>query len=133
MCQESEWTQQGPCGQQGNNLWATKRRERVLWIQHSGRITWSGRKRHSGRSKACTSAPHEERKEFQRFATEGNEKADELANAGAMLDEEFMAEARAETVQQEREEIYAALQYAASFHCLVEEWKDCEELKPKPK
>ena len=32
-----------------------------------------------------------------------------------------------------REEVYAALQYAASFHCLVEEWKDCEELKPKPK
>ena len=25
------------------------------------------------------------------------------------------------------------MQYAASFHCLVEEWKDCEELKPKPK
>ena len=44
-----------------------------------------------------------------------------------MLDEEFMAEARAETMQQEREEVYAALQYAASFH------KDCEELKPKPK
>ena len=22
---------------------------------------------------------------------------------------------------------------AASFHCLVVEWKDCEELKPKPK
>ena len=31
------------------------------------------------------------------------------------------------------EEVYAALQYAASFHCLVEEWKDCEELRPKPK
>ena len=29
--------------------------------------------------------------------------------------------------------MYAALQYAASFHCSVEEWKDCEELKPKPK
>ena len=29
--------------------------------------------------------------------------------------------------------MYAALQYAASFHCLVEEWKDCDELKPKPK
>ena len=29
--------------------------------------------------------------------------------------------------------MYAALQYAASFHCLVERWKDCEELKPKPK
>ena len=24
-------------------------------------------------------------------------------------------------------------QYAASFHCLVEQWKDCEELRPKPK
>ena len=29
--------------------------------------------------------------------------------------------------------MYAAMQYAASFHCLVEERKDCEELKPKPK
>ena len=27
----------------------------------------------------------------------------------------------------------AALQYAASFRCLVEELKNCEELKPKPK
>ena len=26
-----------------------------------------------------------------------------------------------------------ALQYAASFHCLMEEWKDCEELQPKLK
>ena len=33
----------------------------------------------------------------------------------------------------EREEVYVALQYAASVHCLVEEWKDCEELRPKPK
>ena len=32
-----------------------------------------------------------------------------------------------------REEVCAASQYAASFHCLVEEWKDCEELKPQPK
>ena len=60
-------------------------------------------------------------------------KADELAKAGAMLDEGFMAEARAKTMQQEREDVYAALQYAASFHCFVEEWKDCEELRPKPK
>ena len=60
----------------------------------------------------------------ERLVTDGNEKADELAKAGAMLDEGFMAEARAETVQQEREEVYAALQYAASCHCLVEEWKD---------
>ena len=44
-----------------------------------------------------------------------------------MLDEGFMAEATAKTVQQEREEVYAA-------YCLLErEWKDCHELKPKPK
>ena len=71
--------------------------------------------------------------QLERFVTEGNEKADELAKAGAMLDEGFMAQARAETLQREREEVYAALQYAASFLCLVEKWKDCEELKPKPK
>ena len=71
--------------------------------------------------------------QFEKFVTEGNEKADELAMAGAMLDEGFMAEVTAETMQQERGEVYAALQYAAGFHCVVEEWKDCEELRPKPK
>ena len=43
-----------------------------------------------------------------------------------------MAQKKANTVQREREEVCAALQYAASFHCLVEEWKDCGELKPQP-
>ena len=71
--------------------------------------------------------------QFEKFVTEGNEKADDLAKAGAMLDEGFIAEARAKTMQQEREEVYAALQNVASFHCLVEEWKDCEEVRPKPK
>ena len=55
-----------------------------------------------------------------------------MATAGAMLDEGFMAEAGAKTMQQEREEVSTALQYAASFHCLFEEWKYCEELRPKP-
>ena len=50
-----------------------------------------------------------------------------------MLDEGFTAEARAKTMQQEREEVYSALQYAASFHCLLKEWKGCGELKPRPK
>ena len=50
---------------------------------------------------------------LERFVTEGNGKADELAKAGAMLDEGLWAEARAETMRQEREEVYAALQYAA--------------------
>ena len=35
-------------------------------------------------------------------------------------------------MKQEREEVYVALQHAASFYCLVEEWTECEELKPKP-
>ena len=80
-----------------------------------------------------TKKDKEHMSQFERFVAEGNEKADELARAGAMLDEGIMAERRAKTVQQEREEVHAALQYAASFHCLVEEWKECEELKPKPK
>ena len=46
--------------------------------------------------------------QFERFATEGNEKADELAKAGAMMNEAFMTEARAETMKQE---VYVALQY----------------------
>ena len=37
------------------------------------------------------------------------------------------------TVQQKREEVYAALLDASSFHRLVEEWHDCEKLKPTPK
>ena len=51
-----------------------------------------------------------------------------------MWDEGFMAQARASAIQQEREreEVYAALQYATSFHGLVKEWKDCDELKPQP-
>ena len=32
--------------------------------------------------------------QFERFVTEGDEKADELAKAGGMLDEGFMAEVR---------------------------------------
>ena len=73
--------------------------------------------------------------QFEKFVTEGNEKAGDLAKgrSNAMLDEGFMAQARAKTQQHEREEVYAAWQYTATFHCLVEEWKDCEELRPKPK
>ena len=80
-----------------------------------------------------TKKDKKEMSHFENFVIEGNEKADELARKGAMLDEGFVAEARAKTMEQEREEVCAALQYAASFHCLVEEWKDGDELKPKPK
>ena len=44
-----------------------------------------------------------------------------------------MAEATAKTVQQEREEVYEALQYAASFHCLAENGKIVKSARPSPK
>ena len=106
-------------------------------MEKLGRNTWSGRKRYLVEVEPVKANRTKKDKktvtQFERSVTEGNEKADELAKAGAMLDEGFMAEARSETMQQEREEVYAALQYAVSFHCLVEQWKDCERRKPKPK
>ena len=59
----------------------------------------------------CTKKEKKEMSHSEKFVTEGNEKADDLAKAVAMLDEGFMAQARAETMQQDREEVYAALQY----------------------
>ena len=56
------------------------------------------------------------------------EKADEPAKAGATLDEGFMAEARAKTVQQpERYMQLCSMQPV--FTVWWAEWKDCEELK----
>ena len=40
--------------------------------------------------------------QFERFVIEGNEKADELAKEGAIMDEGFMAEVTAVTVKQDR-------------------------------
>ena len=58
---------------------------------------------------------------LRKFVSEGSENADESAKKGAMMDGGFVAQARASTVQQEREVVCSALQYAASFHCLVQE------------
>ena len=46
-----------------------------------------------------------------------------------------LAQTRASTVQQTKKkgEVHAVLQRAASFHCLVEECRDCAELRPKPR
>ena len=44
-----------------------------------------------------------------------------------------MTQIRASTVQQKREDVGAALRYAASIHCAVEEWHECKEFEPKPK
>ena len=58
---------------------------------------------------------------FEIFVIEGNQRADELAHDGAMLDGGEMGQLRVSKVQQARDVVYAALQYAASFHCMVEE------------
>ena len=52
--------------------------------------------------------------QLEKFVTEDDEKGDELAKAGAMLDQGFMAEARTKRVQQERErEKRSACSFAA--------------------
>ena len=49
----------------------------------------------------CASHQKEKMSQFEKFVTEGNDEADDLAKTGAMLDEGFMAEARAKTMQQD--------------------------------
>ena len=51
----------------------------------------------------------QEMKLFERCVTEGNERADEFAKDGAMLDGGEMAQKRASTVQQRRKEVKVAL------------------------
>ena len=57
--------------------------------------------------------------QFEKFVTDGNEKADELAKEGAMLDEGFMAHTRAKTtVQQEREQVLHSLAVCSQLSLL---------------
>ena len=58
---------------------------------------------------------------FDNFITEGNEKAEEPANEGSMMNGGEMAQVRASTVQQTSEEV------EAKVHCLVEDWRDWAE------
>ena len=72
-----------------------------------GRVASVNVIRNMGGSGAYQSATAQRTKkemlQLEKFVTEGNEKGDELAEAGAMLDQGFMAEARAKIVQRERE------------------------------
>ena len=107
-----------------------------LWNSDSGKVAQNS----SGRNlveveHVKTHRSEKERQQmshFQKFVTEGNEKADELAKEGAVMDGGVMALIRASVVEQEREEVSAVLQYAAKFHCLVEYWHDCEQKKSGP-
>ena len=67
---------------------------------------WSQKKSRWKCSMSRRTAQKKDKKEmsnFEKFVTEFNEKADELAKVGATLDEGLMAEIRAKTFQQERE------------------------------
>ena len=100
----------------------------------SGGVALSSSRRHAGRGRARQSAPHHEgnaaRVAFEKFITEGNEKPMSLQEGSDPGRRRYGAGVI--SFQQEREDGYAALQHAASFHCVVEAWKDCEELRPKP-
>ena len=64
-----------------------------------------------------TKKEKEKMTKIERFVTEGNEKA-----MSWQKQEQCWTKALWQ-VKQVREEVHVALQYAASFHCLVEEWK----------
>ena len=57
-------------------------------------------------------------------------KTHEAGKEGAILDVGDMAQVRATTIQQEREDVQE--RRCMSLCSMVEEWKDCEELEPKP-
>ena len=60
----------------------------------------------------------DEMTQFGKFVTDGNENADEPAKEGAMCEGGFMAQARASTILQEREEVYAIFTICCQFSLL---------------
>ena len=100
------------CGKFGKSCICKRRRKFLVEVHHV-------EAHHAEQDK-------KEMSHFEKFVTDGNEKADELAKAGAMLDGGFMAQTRSKTFQQEREGVYEALQYAAW-------WRDGKTVKTKEK
>ena len=69
-----------------------------------------------------TETDNKEMSHFEKFVTEGNEKADELAKEGAMLDEgPWRKREQRQSSRSEKRCMQPCMQHAASFHCLVEE------------
>ena len=75
-----------------------------------------------------TQKEKKEMSHFERFVTEGNEKADELAKEGAMLDEWFMTKARAETAQQQKNKCMQPCSLQSSF---IAWWKNGKIVKSR--
>ena len=102
LCQKSEWTHQGPCRQQGKIDGLRKGEKQCVKPRAGDADLWkiwevAHVKAHR------TKKEKEIMTKIERFVTEGNEKADELAKAVAMPDEGFTASVRAVTMKQERE------------------------------
>ena len=94
---DGRWRGERKCGdadldQNWGRVASSSRQKKFWWMWNMSRRTAQRRIR-------------KKMSQFEKFVTEGNEKADEVAEAGAMMDEGFMAEMRAKTVQQEREEV----------------------------
>ena len=67
---------------------------------------------------------------LEQFVTEGNEKADELAKRRSVVGRKGSWWKQEQKLCSRKER--RCMQHC-SFHCLVGQWKDCEELGPKPK
>ena len=81
-----------------------------------------------------TKKDKKEMSHFEKFVTDGNEKADELAKAGAMLDERFMAEE--ERQRQSSRSVKMCMHPCSTQPAFTVWWKNgktVEELKLKPK
>ena len=104
---------------------------KIIQTLEDGRIPAEAQNwRFEGRTKRIT------RKEYQRLVNKFEmEVFMEQKGLWNLAREKILRERGAlpKTMQQEREEVYAALKYAARFHCLVEEWKDCDEQTKKKK
>ena len=84
----------------------------------------------SAGSRACQGQGGEDNMTlFEHIYHRRNERADELAKDGVMMDGGEQAHIRANTVQQ-KEKRFTPLQYAASSHCSVKV-HDCEEVRQK--
>ena len=70
---------------------------------------------------------------LRKFVTDGNEKADELAKTGAMLDEGFMAADKSKSGSAGARRGVRSLAVRSQFSLQSGGRKDCEELKPQPK
>ena len=75
-----------------------------------------------------TEKEKKEMAQFEKFVAGGNERVDEFSKGRSDVGRRIHgADKSKKRFSRKREEVYAALQYASSFH------RYCQELKPQPK